>query len=146
MAWFQDHLFVGTGRGPLRPMGLSPEALEEYPLLARLAARRRSRRTREQEAGAQIWRFDPRTDTWEQVYESPWVIGLDGSECPRDRSVRARAVYQGTSDASPALYMGIGSMEGQVVIVRSGDGDSFEETDHDAVSYTHLTLPTIYSV
>jgi hypothetical protein len=44
MAWFRDHLFVRTGRGPLRPMGLSPEALEEYPLLARLAERRRSRR------------------------------------------------------------------------------------------------------
>ena len=143
MAWFQDHLFVGTGRGPLRPMGLSPEALEEYPVLARLAARRRSRRTREQEAGAQIWRFDPRTDTWEQVYESPWVIGLDGSECPRDRSVRARAVYQGTSDASPALYMGIGSMEGQVVIVRSGDGDSFEETDHDGLGLGDADIPSI---
>jgi hypothetical protein len=39
IAWYKVYLFAGTGRVPLRPLGLSLEALAERPVLSRLTAR-----------------------------------------------------------------------------------------------------------
>src|SRR2546423_14516663 len=126
MAWYKGHLFVGTGRGYLRPLGRSAQALEARPGLSRLTERLQGQSSRSQEAGTQIWRLDPRTDEWKQVYVTPWVVGTDGREHPRDRSARARAIFKGKSDPELALYFGVGSLEGQATLIRSIDGEMFE--------------------
>ena len=111
VAWFDGRLYTGGGRGPLRDHrmraggmpGGSPDAVPGA------------------EEGAQIACYDPATGLWDLVYDSP----LDGAGVARDRSVRALVVYQGPGDAAPALYAAIGSLQGQVVLLRSTDGRAF---------------------
>jgi hypothetical protein len=52
-------------------------------------------------------------------------------------------VFQGKSDPYPALYFGIGSMEDQVVLVRSLGGDSFHETDGTGLGLGAVDVPSI---
>lgn len=143
MTWYKGYLFVGTGGGPWRPMGLSHEALVERPLLSHLATKLQEQRRSEREVGTQIWRFDPRNEEWKEVYTTPWIVGINGEELPRDRGVRARAVFQGKADAEPALYFGVGSMEGQVVILRSSDGETFTESREKGLGLGNADVPSI---
>jgi len=144
MAWYKGYLFVGTGRGPIRPLGLSSQKLEEErPGLSRLTARLQNQGDRDQESGTQIWRLDPRSEEWKQVYITRWVLGIDGREHPRDRSVRARGIFKGKSDSEPALYFGVRSMEGQVVILRCIDGLRFEETHGTGLGLGRVDVPSI---
>lgn len=103
VAWFGGRLYVGGGRGPLRE-GLLREAED-----ARL--------------GAEIACWDPAEAAWRRVHESP----PDAAGTARDRSVRAFAAFRAEGDAAPALYAAVGSMTGQVVLLRSADGMRFEE-------------------
>lgn len=122
--WFKDALIVGTGRAPLgtfgkanageaprmqkmKPSGSGTEDLDPY--------------------GAQVFRFNPEDESWTLIYDSPIEPGLDGKPRARDRSMRAAAIYQTNSDSEPALYVGMGSLERQVVFLRSVDGVNFEE-------------------
>ncbi|MGH8058348.1 MAG: hypothetical protein ACREOH_14115, partial [Candidatus Entotheonellia bacterium] len=143
MAWYKGSLFVGTGRGPLRPLGLSEHALQARPWLSRFHAKLQGQRDRDDEAGSQIWRFDPRTEQWTQLYLTPWVVGADGRQNPRDRGVRARAVFRGMSDPEPALYFGVGSLEGQVIILRSIDGVTFAEAEEEGLGLGSADVPSI---
>jgi len=96
-AWFQGRLYVGGGRPPIRERG--PKGAEENRL------------------GAEIACYDPQEAKWRLVYSSP--VGQEGKA--RDRSVRALTVYR------DALYAAVGSLQEQVVLLRSEDGGSFEE-------------------
>jgi len=111
-----------------------------------LHKRMQAQQTKSLEAGTQIWRFDPCHETWEQVYVTPWVIGTDGQEHPRDRGVRAQAVFQGISDPEPALYFGVGSLEGQVVLLRSIDAERFEEAEEKGLGLGPVDVPSIRSL
>ncbi len=123
MAWFRDHLYIGTTRANLCMLKASKSiksGIQVWPIecpdyLYDLDMR------------AQIWRYDPRTGVWTEVYRSPIVRGSDGRPVPRDMGYRCMTVFQGASDPEPALYVGsyapakaIGTQ-----ILRSLDGISF---------------------
>ncbi|QFS84151.1 hypothetical protein FIU97_15465 [Roseivivax sp. THAF40] len=101
--WWQGHLYVGGGRGPVNQRGAASDGPADL--------------------GAEIMRLDPATGAWQAAYHSP--VGPDG--VARDRSVRGFAPFQGTSDTAPALYAAVGSMSGQVQILRSEDGSAFAD-------------------
>lgn len=130
MTWFKDHLYVGTTRSNFCMLKLSmqmlsveidklaiwpvdcPETLDELYTLDRRA---------------QIWRYSPLDQQWQQVFCAPMVIGADGAQVSRDIGYRAIAVFQGESDSEPALYVGTwspGRGPGPL-IMRSHDGENF---------------------
>lgn len=117
MAWYRDALYVGTGRGLLRG-----------PLRTDKAWRRqRSADVSLDAFGAEVWRFEPPSKRWRQVYSSPLVASAISERHARDRSIRAQVVWQGTDDEAPALYLAAGSLEGQVILLRSSDGEVFSD-------------------
>ncbi len=121
MVWFQDRLLIGAGRPPL--VGLIRSARHGA---GHLAQPRSSAGARDED-GAQVVAFAPRDEAWELVYEGPVVKGDDGCMRARDRSVRAAAVCQSATDPFPCLYLGVGSLENNVVFLRSTDGVDYEE-------------------
>lgn len=89
---------------------------------------------------AQIWRYDPVTGEWREVYRSPWISGTGGNTIPRDMGYRGMAVFQGESDPEPALYVSTyASAEGPgAYILRSVDGEYFAPVSKPGL----LELPT----
>ncbi len=126
MAWFRGKLYVGTVRHLLCLLKSSqpplPHFMNPWPVrypgdIFRLDLR------------AQIWCYDPDGGRWQQVYQSPVVGGPGGHEVPRDLGYRGMAVFQGSSDAEPALYVNTVSSDSRgpgACILRSADGASFE--------------------
>ena len=128
MLWFRDALILGTGRQPLGFLGRYTGQMRQSPDAAAGQRRRYiGQADRHETQGAQIWRFDPTTEQWSHVYDSPIVTGGDGRQRARDRSIRAAGIFQGPGDIEPALYLGVGSLEGRVVMLRSQDGIHFDE-------------------
>ena len=122
MAWFQDHLYVGTSRAILAMIRVNdpPPALTHWPINSPEDVYDIDRR-------AHIWRYNPRTEQWRQVFVSPMVEGRTGQVVARDIGYRGIAVFQGPQDEAPALYVCTwSSSRGQPpVIMRSADGVSF---------------------
>src|SRR5579885_1450388 len=121
MAWFQDRVILGTGRAPLGFLGRFTGRSG-----GRLGAQRADTGGRDED-GAQILTFNPATRDWKKVYDSPIITGGDGKPRARDRSIRAAFVGQTLSDNRPCLYLAAGSLEGNVVFLRSEDGENYEE-------------------
>lgn len=122
MAWYQDQGYVGITRANMCMLKASkiPKRFPFWPVecpddLYQLDMR------------AQIWRHDPATGDWSEVYRSPMIIGLDGSSIPRDMGYRGMTVFQGESDPKPALYVSTyASARGPgAMILRSLDGEEF---------------------
>ncbi len=140
-AWFRGCLFIGTNRDILVlarkrfrfevPMAFWPVEVPED--LATL------------DLGAQIWRYDPTAETWDKVYHSPYVPGLEDMRVPLASGFRNMAVFRGLSDSAPALYTigSCGTYGVGPVLFRSEDGSRF-----DAVSDQGLGLgdPNVTSV
>lgn len=124
MAWFNDHLYVGTMRGnfPLMkarlPINLDPWPVEcpENPFDLDLCA--------------EIWCYSPSRDSWQRVYKSPKITGSHGKPIPRELGYRGMAVYQDDSSDDPALYVSTWSpAKGPgPVLLRSQDGRNFDVT------------------
>jgi len=140
-AWFDDHLFVGTNRNILVlarkrfrfevPTAVWPvEVPEDVDTL---------------DLCGQIWRYNPRSDTWKQVYRSPMVPGLEGKTVPLGSGFRNMAVFQGRNDSTPALYTipSCGSYGVGPVMLRCGDGEDFEQITEQGMG---LGDPNITSV
>ena len=121
MAWFNDRVILGTGRAPLGFLGRFTAQQGEQA-----GGHRADTGGRDQD-GAQVLAFDPLTETWDLAFESPIIRGRDGQPRARDRSVRAIGIAQCSGDSAPTLYLGLGSLEGGVVILRSPDGKTFQE-------------------
>ncbi|MCS0494076.1 hypothetical protein NVS89_03130 [Ancylobacter sp. MQZ15Z-1] len=120
MAWFADRVILGTGRSPLGFLGRFTG--QESP--------RRGAHTStggSDQDGAQILSFDPVSEVWTKIYDSPVLPGKDGTPRARDRSIRASLVCQTLADDAPTLYLGAGSLEAQVTFLRSEDGQTIEE-------------------
>ncbi len=127
MAWFNGQLYCGTCRAGyclafLRKVG-RPK-FDPWPIkcpkgdIARVLDLR-----------AQIWRFDPATTEWQQVYVSPLTKTKDGQDFPREISYRFMGVLQTKIDSAPALYVntyGSATRGIHAVILRSEDGKTFE--------------------
>lgn len=118
MAWFHGKVILGTGRSPLGVLG-SFTGRE-----GAMGGTQRSDTGGRDIDGAQIVTFDPETETWTKIFDSPVLPGLDGTPRARDRSVRAALVCQTMADTKPTLYLGVGSLERNVTFLRSEDGET----------------------
>lgn len=122
MAWFNGYLYVATTRGnfPLMkarlPIGLNPWPVEcpENPF--------------DLDLHAEIWRFDPREESWERVFKAPSIIGSHGKPIPRELGYRGMLVYRPENGDDPVLLVSTWSpAKGPgPLILMSRDGRTFE--------------------
>jgi hypothetical protein len=124
MAWFRDQLYVGTSRATLAmvQVNYSSPAMTPWPV-------KTPKNVYDLDRRAQIWRYDPRTGDWMQVFTSPMTAGRTGEWVARDIGYRSMAVFQGPNDSDSALYVcSWSSSKGEPpLILRSTDGSTFEE-------------------
>lgn len=149
MIWYKGWLYVGTGRAPLGFMGRYTATAKSSSLNCEPSPSRRiydAESGGRDEDGAQIWRFNPVMEDWELVFESPLVRGRDGKFRARDRSIRAAVVCQTEIDPEPTLYFGIGSLEGQVVFLRSIDGKNFDECLERGFGLSEADIPSVRTI
>lgn len=145
--WYKDALYIGTGRAPLGFMGryTARQGSDALKGQGKFGSDRADTGAREED-GAQVWRFDPLDGEWTLVFDSPIVEGRDGAMRARDRSIRAGTVYQTASDDEPAMYLGIGSLERQVVFVRTDDGENYEECAEHGFGLGDEDVPSVRNI
>lgn len=139
MIWYKGRLFVGTTRANLCMLKVSkmPTNLGEFwPVDC-------PDNLYELDMRAQIWSIDVQSGKHELVYTSPMIDARDGSLIPRDMGYRGMAVFQGESDAEPALYVSTyASAKGPgPLVLRSTDGVNFEPVSEYGL--TGLPITTI---
>jgi hypothetical protein len=127
-AWFRDHLFIGTSRANLclLKFGMPFVTIDVWPVNCPYA--NYSPEFEGTSARGEIWRYDPTLGDWNRSYRSPFVTRADGSSFARDLGYRVMTVFQGESDAAPALYVISWSRSrgDGPEILRSEDGERFE--------------------
>src|SRR5690242_14043899 len=68
MAWFADCLYVGTTRATLCMIKVNnPTAMQHWPVPC-------PREIDDLDRRAQIWRFNPATRQWREVFRSPFIL------------------------------------------------------------------------
>jgi hypothetical protein len=99
MAWWNGHLYVGTTRSNLCMLKVSKirTNLAHWPVDC-------PDNLYELDMRAQIWRYQPEASSWQPIFQSPMITGKDTTQVPRELGYRCMAVFQGESDAGPALY------------------------------------------
>ena len=134
MAWFRDHLYVGTTRHNLaqrgvvvgieRGRGAHPLNIRVWPV----ELPDTFHGVFELDLRAQIWRYDPKADAWTQVYTSSMFRTPHGFEVPLSLGYRALTPFQGRSDPCPALYVPTWATHHSPAtrLLRSVDGVHFE--------------------
>jgi SAM-dependent methyltransferase len=126
MIWFKDHLFAGTTRANLHllwfTMGEHVSRFSVWPV-------EQPADPYDLDLRGQIWRYNPKTEHWRQVYLSPLLMGSEGFEVPLSIGFRGITVFQGKNDPEPALYCTTwASSKGPgPVLLRSFDGEHFEQ-------------------
>jgi len=127
MVWFQDHLYVGTSRANLAYRGRW-RAERDGEGLGEIWPVRIPKGLFDIDLRAHIWRYNPLTGHWANVYTSPLVTGVDGFEVPLSIGFRTMVEFQGASDRSPALYVPTwGSHQTpEGIMLRTVDGLHFE--------------------
>ncbi|MBL4811583.1 MAG: hypothetical protein JKX69_04310 [Rhodobacteraceae bacterium] len=93
--WHDGYVYLGAARGPIRGRG---------------------GRAGGHDLGAEIARYDPKSQTWQQVYKTPQES--DGNA--RDRSIHA-FVVQNDAAGKPVLYAAASGLRGQVTLLRFDD-------------------------
>jgi SAM-dependent methyltransferase len=143
MIWYKDHLYVGTTRANLHLMWFT---MKEW--VDRFAAWpvERPANPFDLDLRAQIWRYYPPTDTWEQVYISPMLMGSEGFEVPLSIGFRGITLYQGKHDPEPVIYCTTwGTSKGPgPVLLRCADGRHFEQVGEPGLG--DPTVSTIRAV
>jgi SAM-dependent methyltransferase len=124
MAWFNDHLYVGTTRGIL----FAPKPFERESRLV-VWPIKVPENIWDADYHAEIWSYNPATDHWLRVYSAPFIDGKDGFRAPRVIGFRTMAVFQGSTDPAPALYTaGWSTHQGPgAAILRTINGTDFDE-------------------
>jgi SAM-dependent methyltransferase len=123
-AWYDDHVYIGTNRHQLVIARLNvpiKHQMKIWPVLV-------PKKDTDFDLSGQIWRYSPATDTWERVYRSPLAEGINGEMVALAAGFRNMAVFQGKSDAQPAIYT-IPSCNSRAigpVLLRCADGRHFE--------------------
>jgi hypothetical protein len=129
VSWYRDHLYVGTTRSNFQmlkiqttfknlPVKLWPvEGPNDHEGLYRELDRR-----------AQIWRYDPVKDEWEQKFVAPYVTSVRGGPpVARETGFRSMVIYRGDSDTEPALYVASWAVSRSpgALLLRCADGEAF---------------------
>lgn len=136
MIWWRDKLYVGTNRSWLCVQHAS--VAYAFPGWARYPPQDPDLDCAEEPEDlpvqAEIWRWTPRTDTWERLYQSPndvEIPGFPGKHVARDIGYRYMTVFT-ESDGTEALYVSGVSARSYIKdippprILRSTDGMTFE--------------------
>lgn len=127
MAWFQEHLYVGTTRASLCLVrrGMPHIKMDVWPVECPNPIY--SPEFERTEARAEIWRYYPPNDHWERVFQAPMIIGSEAEPMSRELGYRSMVVFQGKSDGKPALYTSTWSRSrgSGSLMMRSSDGKNF---------------------
>ncbi len=139
MTWFKDHLYVGTTRYNLSIHGVAlaakikaglkgAECLSVWPV----ELPETFHEIFDLDLCAQIWRYNPRTDVWTNVFRSPTFLTSHGFHTPLSFGFRSLTAFQGKSDPSPALYFPtwVTTYGPATTLFRSLDGIIFEKGSH----------------
>lgn len=121
MAWFKGHLYVGTMRANLCLLKAKmPIPMTQWPIGC-------PDNVYDLDLRAQIWRYAPETQQWQQVLVSPLVVGRTGDKVPREISYRGMTVFQEPNGSESALYIATWapSKARGPMILRSVDGENF---------------------
>jgi SAM-dependent methyltransferase len=143
MIWFKDHLYVGTTRANLHllwfTMGENVNRFSVWPV-------EHPANPYDLDLRGQIWRYNPHTEQWQQVYLSPMLMGSEGFEVPLSIGFRGITVYQGENDPEVALYCTTwASSKGPgPILLRSLDGINFEQVGKPGLGDS--TVATIRSL
>jgi SAM-dependent methyltransferase len=124
MAWFRDRLYVGATRDNLVHIRLR----SRFEIPAKCWPIPVPKDIWDLDLRAQIWRYDPIAEHWDRVFTAPLVQAEDGSEVPLSLAFRSMVVFQGASDAAPAIYvptLSPAKLSGAVML-RSTNGSDFE--------------------
>jgi SAM-dependent methyltransferase len=128
MAWFKNHLYVGTTRANLANRALqirknTPERMKGVVWPVRIPATYWENNLR-----AEIWRFEPESGAWTNVYTAPLVKGKDGFDVPLSVGFRCMSVFRGESDDADALYVPTWASHQtpSSLLLRSWDGTDFQ--------------------
>jgi len=128
MTWFRDHLYVGTTRANLANRALqiaknTPERMRGVMWPVRIPTTYWENNLR-----AEIWRFEPESGAWTNVYTAPMVKGKDGFDVPLSVGFRCMSVFRGESDDAPALYVPTWASHQtpSSLLLRSQDGTDFQ--------------------
>lgn len=123
MTCFKGKVYVGTSRANFASLRINYPipALAPWPIDCPDDVDGFDRRS-------QVWEYTPETDHWALVYVAPFVPRKGGGEISNFISYRGMAVYQGTSDDAPCLYVSTWSpvRAGPAQLLRSEDGRRFE--------------------
>ena len=130
MVWYKGYIYVGTTRSNFQmvkiqttfrklPVYMWPvDGPDDADGLYTLDRR------------AQIWRYDPRNGTWEEVFRSPLVPSVrgDGELVARETGLRTMVIFQGKSDPEPSLYVATWAVSRSpgALLLRTVDGNTFE--------------------
>ncbi len=129
IAWFNNHLYVGTTRSNFQMIKIQSTFRKmPLPLWPVDGPDDEDGLYRELDRHAQVWRYDPVSAVWEQVFRAPTVMGTKDHEVARETGYRSMAVFQGKSDSQPALYTATWAVSRSpgALLLRSEDGLSFE--------------------
>jgi hypothetical protein len=105
MAWFQDHIYVGTSRANLQLLKLAMPFVHIDVWPVEVSDANYTPRFERVAARGEIWRYGPLAGVWTRVHQSPLVTDRDGVEFSRDLGFRAMVVFKGKSDDAPCLYV-----------------------------------------
>ncbi|MCP4875296.1 MAG: class I SAM-dependent methyltransferase [Gammaproteobacteria bacterium] len=143
MAWFRDHLYVGTTRAVLAHRGRWCEMEGSIGWSEITWPVRTPESSFDFDLRAEIWRYSPKNDSWVRVYIAPLVKGKDGFDVPRSISFRAMLVFKGHSDPAPGLYVPtMGSHQNpEALMLRSVDGTHFEEVTEPGMRFPQAYSP-----
>jgi hypothetical protein len=131
MAWFRDHLYVGTTRANLCMLKNSVSgriiSIDNWPVDC--PHRPYEPEFERSQGRAEIWRYAPATGLWARLYQAPLVIGTHGEPMSRDLGYRGMVLFQGDSDDQKVLYLTNWSRSNGdgPTLLRCEDGVNFEE-------------------
>ena len=98
LAWFKDHIYIGTTRSNFQMIKIQTTFQElPLPLWPVEGPDDAEGLYRELDRRAQIWRYSPVQQSWEEVFRSPMVEGLQDKteKVARETGYRAMQVFQG---------------------------------------------------
>ncbi len=134
MAWFKDHLFVGTARHVLVATSKCLDIIKRDHQLA-IWPVRVPEEAYDLDWRAQIWRYDARMDAWSKVLTSPTVEVQAGLEVPRALGFRAMCAFPSSPEDQSRLY------------VMSSSGHHIPESavfhSEDGMNFDMATMPTL---
>ena len=119
MAWFHGQLYVGTTR-------TSERRADQLQVNAGRRALKAGahEQSYDLDQRAQIWRYDPRADHWQQIFVSPIIDMHTGRSAPREIGYRSMAVFRATGACAPVLYVSPIATLGNLILY-SEDGERF---------------------